>query len=210
MKTTKALATIVVLSLLLGIFSAAFVFSPVAKADGSQTYYLTIVAPDSVVTTPTTGIYSYTTNTWVNCTAPLDWITGNTQYVFDHWAITPLTDDFSVAPGQIWVDVGQNKTATAVYDVEYLVTLTPNPVTAQGVTDWMWSAATGWVQENSMWVANNTQCEVGVEGLIPNSPDGVYVTPYVWAYLVNFTGAAASNFNTYSFPPEIWYSAHSL
>jgi hypothetical protein len=150
------------------------------------------------------GTNDYTPGTYVQLNATDPVIIGSTKYIFSYWDIDGAG---SYANPLQWVYMDAYHNATAHYTVQYLVTLTPNPVVAQGVTDWMWSAATGWLQTNSMWVANGANCEVGVEGLIPNSPDGVYVNPSVWAYLINFSGAAAMNgYNTYSFPPEIWYS----
>jgi hypothetical protein len=176
----------------------------VFRANSTTMYTLSMFTDPAIVpVSPGAGSYTQGTMVQLNFTDPV--IIGSTKYVFTGWDIDSYTWSGSSNPLQ-YVTMDADHNVTAHYSTQYLVTLIPNPVVAQGVTDWMWSAATGWVQENSMWVTNNSQCEVGVEGLIPNSPDGVYVTPNAWAYLVNFTGAAASNYHTWSFPPEIWYS----
>lgn len=190
---TKLLATLVVLVLACGFLATSTNIRPVEAVE--PPYYLTITSSPypSIPTEPAVGKYKYDNTAWQNCTAPLEYIVGTTKYIFKNWTVTPITDDFSVATGQIWVHmdgVYQNKTATAYYTKQYLVTLSPNPFTAQGVTDWIWSAATGWVNTNSMWVAEGAQAEVGVEGL-SGSPPGVYVNPNVWAYLVDFGGDAS-------------------
>jgi len=180
----KLLATIVVLTLLIGIFATTIQFSGNVKAD--VLYHLTVYT--SPIGIPINGTGDYTEGTYVQLDALDPYIAGNTQYVFDHW----LVDNVNVGsanPYQ-WVYMGANHNATAVYNTQYKLTLNANPFTAQGVTDWIWSSTTGWVQTNSMFIDANTMGWVGVEGL-SSSPPGVYVDPDKWAYLVNFTGDAS-------------------
>jgi hypothetical protein len=201
----KILASVIVATLLIGLFAAIpMIFNAnVFKANAVTLYHLDVYTdPLAVPIPPGTNDYTYGTYVQLNATDPVT--IGSTKYIFSYWDIDGAG---SYGNPLQWVYMDANHNATAHYTVEYLVTMTPNPVTAQGVTDWMWSAATGWLQTNSMWVAPGASCEIGVEGLIVNSPDGVYVNPSVWAYLVNFTGAAATvGYHTWVFPPEIWFS----
>jgi hypothetical protein len=198
MKNTKVLATIVVLSLFLATFAAIPI---VFRANAVTMYHLDVYTDPSAVPIPA-GTGDYTLGTWVNLTATDPYISGGVKYIFSYWDV----DGSGSFPNPHYVYMDADHNATAHYTIQYKVTLTPNPFVALGVLDWMWSTATGWVQTNSEWVDSGAQAEVGVTGLTPNAPDGIYVNPSVWAYLVNFTGAAASNYHTGSLPPEIWAS----
>jgi hypothetical protein len=179
----KIVATLVVLSLFLGMF--ATLNMGLNTAQGDIKYHLDVYTKPVAI--PINGTGDYTDGTYVQLDALDYYIVGNIKYVFDYWDIDNVYWG-TLNPLQ-WVLMTANHNSTAHYKTQYKVTLNPNPFTAQGVTDWIWSAPTGWVNTNTMWVDANTNAEVGVEGLW-SAPPGVYVNPNVWAYLVNFTGDA--------------------
>jgi hypothetical protein len=121
---TKLLSVIVVSMLLIGSLALAINLTPNAKAV-EPPYYLTIQTspPGLPVTVPAVGTYRYDIEHWVNCTAMLEYIDGDTKYVFDHWEVSPYSGEWSAKTGQMWVHVDQNKTATAVYKVYYKFTV---------------------------------------------------------------------------------------
>jgi hypothetical protein len=160
-------------------------------------YKLTVYSdPSAVPVANGTGLY--TDGSYVELDAVNDYIAGNTKYVFSYWDI-----DGSGSYGDPldWVFMNQNHTATAHYTTYYKLTFTPTPFAAYGVTDWIYSGPTGWVQTNEMWIEKNTDGYVGVKGL-SSIPPGVYVDPDKWAYLVKFTGDA-SGYNDWGW---IWDS----
>jgi len=179
----RVLATIVVIML----FFATFAAIPlVFKANAITLYHLDVYTTPSAVPVPP-GTNDYTPGTYVQLNATDPVIIGNTKYVFSYWDIDGAG---SYGNPLQWVYMDANHNATAHYNVQYQLTLNANPFTVQGVTDWIWSSATGWVQTNSMFIDANTMGWVGVEGL-SSAPPGVYVDPDKWAYLVNFTGDAS-------------------
>jgi len=180
----KLLATIVVLTLLIGMFGAIpFAFR---TAQANTMVHLSVYTDP--VGIPVNGTGDVTNGTWVLLDALDTYTVVNTKYVFKSWDFDGV-DQGSTDPTYIYMD-NVNRNATAHYTTQYKLTLNANPFTAQGVTDWIWSSATGWVQTNSMFIDANTMGWVGVKGL-SSSPPGVYVDPDKWAYLVNFTGDAS-------------------
>lgn len=170
--------------LFLGMFATAIQFAPNTKAD--TMYHLDVYTDPSGI--PINGTGDYTQGTYVQLDALDPYTVGNTNYVFDHWDVDNVNVG-STNPYQ-WVLMNANHNATAHYKTQYRLTLTVNPYAALGVTDWIYSAATGWVQTNSMFVDANAMAWVGVQGLL-GAPPGVYVNPDKWAYLVDFGGAAS-------------------
>lgn len=172
----------IVLVLFLGIFATAIRFAPNAKAD--VMYHLDVYTNPTGI--PVNGTGDYTDGTYVELDALDEYTVGNTKYVFDYWDHDNAGS--YIDPHYILMDAKHN--ATAHYKTQYKLTLAANPFTALGVTDWIYSAATGWVQTNSMFIESGTNAWVGVKGL-SSAPPGVYVDPYKWAYLVDFGGDAS-------------------
>jgi len=173
-----------VLLLLCGTIAVSVNFMPSAKSD--IMYRLDVYSNPSAVPVAN-GTGSYTDGSYVELDAYNTYTVGNTKYIFDHWDVD---NAYYTASDPFYLQMNADHNATAQYKTQYKLALTANPFTAQGVTDWIWSSATGWVQTNSMFIDENTMAWVGVEGL-SSSPPGVYVHPDKWAYLVDFGGAAS-------------------
>src|SRR4030042_1545056 len=181
---TKLASALFVLLLLCGTIAVSINFMPSANSD--TMYQLDVYSdPSAVPIANGTGLY--TDGSYVELDAVDEYIAGNTKYVFSYWDID---GSGSYADPLQWVFMNQDRNATAHYTTYYKLTFTPTPFAAYGVTDWIYSAPTGWVQTNAMWIEKNTDGYVGVKGLW-SSPPGVYVDPDKWAYLVSFSGDAS-------------------
>ena len=175
----KLSASIVLLTLLLGIFATAINFRPVEAVD--PPYYLTIAAnPSGIPTEPVAGEYKYDNTAWQNVTAPLTYTVGSTRYIFLNWTVTPKTDEFNVTAGQMWVHMdgvsGQNKTATAYFKTQYLFTVVTPYDTA-----WIYDPTVPvWRAETSRWFDAGT---AGVKAGLTTGQIGIEAS-----HRVTFTG----------------------
>lgn len=192
---TKIVSTIFVLLLLCGTIAVAVNFVPNVKSD--IMYKLDVYSNPSAVPVAN-GTGYYTDGSYVELDAVNEYISGNTKYVFSYWDIDNAG---SYGDPLDWVYMNTNHNATAHYKTFYKLTFASTPFAALGVTEWIYSAATDWVQTNEMWIESGLVGYVGVKGL-SSSPPGVYVDPDKWAYLVKFTGDASG----YNDAGWIWWS----
>jgi len=184
----KILASVIVATLFLAIFAtipfAAISMAP--KANAVTLYHLSMYTdPSAVPVSPGAGDYTPGTLVQLNFTDPA--IVGSIRYVFTGWDIDNTW--FGATNPLQYVTMNADHNVTAHYNTQYLVTLTPNPF---GATDWIWNTATGWVQTNSMYVDNNTQCRVGVEGMsiVVGPKPGIWAdVANRWAYVDSFDGS---------------------
>ena len=198
---TKLLSIVAISMLLIGSLALAISLTPNAKA-AEPPYYLTIATnpPGLPVTEPAIGTYTYSVEHWVNCTAMLEYIDGDVKYIFDHWEVSPLSGDWSAGTGQIWVHVDQNKTATAVYKIQYKFT-----VIYPWSADWLeqfvpaiWKEGYGFVSGSGAngtywaWIDQYAKVQAGLK----RSDGGIWRgTPWIWGKnyeecvsFVNWTG----------------------
>ena len=184
----KLLATLVVLTLLCGMFAMTINFVPAVKAQ--PPYYLTIIAPDGIVTSPASGVYTYDVEHWANCTAPLEVVIGDTKYLFSNWAVSPSSGDWSAGTGQMWVHVDQNKTAQAVYTKQYKFTVI-YPWSAGWIEQFVpaiWQEGSGFVSGSGAngtywaWINENKKVQAGLKA--PDDYIGMGV-PQIWGHNTN-------------------------
>jgi hypothetical protein len=175
----KILASVIVATLLIGMFAGAIAFSPIAHAIEEHNLSL-FTSPIGI---PLVGAGLYTEGSYVNLTAPDPYTIGNKQYVFNHWDFDNV---YAGNTAIIWLQMNthSDRNATAYYSTSYQVTIADPAL--PGVTVGIFVDGGPWLATGSTFVPNNTVCWIGVKGLW-SSPAGVYIDPDKWIYLINFT-----------------------
>jgi hypothetical protein len=175
---SKLLATIVVLTLLIGTFAIAIQFSPAAQS--VTLYHLDVfTSPSAVPIPPGTGDYTFGTYVQLNATDP--YISGGAKYVFDHWDI-----DGSGSYGNPlqWVYMDANHNATAHYNVLYKFTVN-YPWDAswlESFTPYIWQEGLGFVTGSGAngtywaWIPEGQFAQAGISSPNAFPPFG---TPWI-------------------------------
>ncbi|RLI43914.1 hypothetical protein DRO69_08580 [Candidatus Bathyarchaeota archaeon] len=184
---SKLLAIVAILMLLIGVSSV--VFTPAYFANAADTYvYLTIdYAPAGMPvpdTAPPVGVHNYTIGSKINITAPLIVEDGDVRYVFDNWTITYDGTSWSTTNNKHMVTMDQNKTATAYYKVQYLLTV----ITPYDVPN-IWDSGVWYENTSSRWFDAGATAYAGV--LKSSSVDYMVIDTYARAYFLNWTGDAS-------------------
>lgn len=178
----KVLASLLLLTLLCGIFGAAISFRPAAAE--AQHYTLTVsTSPIHITTDPDSGVYTYDNTAWQNVTAPPEYIVGSTKYVFLNWTVAPLEDDYNVTACQMWVHVDQDKTAIAYYKTQYLFTMV-TPYDTACIFDWSSLSWTTGASPYSLWFDADSVVRGGLTAY------SIWLESYHWVVHTGWSGDA--------------------
>ena len=195
---SKLLATLVVLTLLCGMFATAIQFSGTINA--GNMYHLDVYTDPAAAGIPINGTQDYPEGTKVELQALNEKIVGDTRYLFHYWDIDG-SGHHHENPYK-YVTMNQDHNATAHYDTYYNFTV---DVLGCG-TPKIWTEEEAfWDAVSSKWVKKYTKAWAGVFDLIGTIEGtyGVYICPNQWQGFVNWTGDA-SGYNLNG-PYSTWY-----
>lgn len=206
----KLLATIVVLTLLIGTFATALVITP--HAQGDIIYHLDVYTIPGGI--PINGTGDYTDGTNVNLEALTPYIAGDFRYIFNHWIIDGVVDG-TANPKNILMNKDRN--ATAVYDSEYKFTVNYpwNALWMESFTPYIWQEGLGFVAGTgangtySAWIPENKMVQAGISSPEAFAPFGVpWIRGRYLEEVVIFTNW--TNLGYYLSDPYAWSNAGKI
>lgn len=209
----KLLATIVVLTLLIGTFAMAIQFSPVAQS--ITLYHLSMYTdPPAVPVSPGTGDYTPGTLVQLNFTDPV--IIGSNKYVFTGWDIDNTW--FGATNPLQYVTMNADHNVTAHYSTSHKFTVN-YPWDAswlESFTPYIWQEGLGFVTGTgangtySAWIPQYALVQAGISS--PESSPYYFGTPWIrgmnYQQCVVFTNW--TNLGYYESDPYAWSNAGQI
>jgi hypothetical protein len=179
---SKLLATLVVLTLLCGMFATAIQFSGTVNA--GNMYHLDVYTDPAAAGIPINGTQDYPEGTYVEVQALNEYIVDDTRYLFSYWDVdggyAGTTNPYK------WVLMNADHNITAHYNTQYKFTVSYpwNALWTESFTPWIWQETgpgTGFVAGSGAngtywaWIPQYEKVQAGISSL---HWDGVDYPPF--------------------------------